>query len=286
MNTNAQITDPSYKAVLCPIADDASLTNSRLMWERAVLALIQAWTAKGECYSSGRLCATMREHRADKMVFSCPSVGEVLKNLFYSGQLPDYVDENGDSTPVVMVPRITEGLYPDRTPAGVEVFVYGPNAQACMTYEFEVFIPNPMRGETMASAPAPAVAQTVQAANDPTGRTKTAVAILGTRLANQSPVAAVWPDGRLCIPRTAFEALVHLSGSPMRGGDPVYVTIEGTKITVNLEPTGDPKERSYDLSLENGRIAITFPFKILCPKDAYAIEVTADNLIVDLSKPA
>ena len=138
----------------------------------------------------------------------------------------------------------------------------------------------------MASAPMPAVDQTVQAAQDPTGRTKTAVAIMGDRLAAQSPVAAVWPDGRLCIPRTAFEAAVHLGGTPMRGGDPVFVTISGTKITVCQEATGNPDEKTYDLSLENGRIAITFPNKILCARDAYAIEVSAGKLVVDLSKPA
>ena len=31
----------------------------------------------------------------------------------------------------VMSPRYTAGLYPQRTPAGLQVFVYGPSAGAC-----------------------------------------------------------------------------------------------------------------------------------------------------------
>jgi hypothetical protein len=242
------------------------------------------WTAQNRCYSSGEVAAVLREHRPDVMVFSVGSLGQTLRDLFYNGLLPSFTDEQGQSVPVMQFPRVTEGLFPDRTPAGVEVFVYGPNTQACLDHEFEVFIPNPRWGEKMADAPAPAMGQTAQAAADKTGRTKSAVAIMGAKVAAQDIVAKVWPDGRLCIPRNAFEAAVHLGGTPMRGGDSVFVKIGTGAVTVTLAKTGDPDEKSYDLSRDHGRVAVTAtpPYT---PGLAYKVTVAAGVVIVDVSNP-
>jgi len=286
MDAKSQVLDPQTKTVIDVAADDSSL-DTHAKWRKAVTDLIAHWTSNGECYSSGVFSASMRHNRADAMIFSSPGVGELVKDLYYSRALPEYADDglgNGPTFPV-MVPRTTEGLYPDRTKAGIEVFVYGPNVQACLDYDFEVFIPNPAKGETMANAPAPAVGQTAQAAADKTGKTKTAVAIMGARIAAQAVVAKVWPDGRLCIPRNAFEAAVHLGGSPMRGGDPVFVKIDTDKVTVTLAATGDPDEKTYDLWLTQGRIAITNAVTPFTPGTAYPCAIAAGLVTVDLTNP-
>jgi hypothetical protein len=286
MDAKDQVLCSDTKTVINVSADDPTL-DLPSKWRKAVQDLIAHLTAKGECYTSGVFSASMRHNRADAMVFSCPGVGELVKDLYYSGQLPSYADDGLGNGPVlpVMVPRVTEGLYPTRSPAGVEVFVYGPNEQACRDYQFEVFIPNPMKGETMASAPVPAVGQTALAVADKTGKTKTAVAIMGTRLTSMDIQAKVWVDGRLMIPRNAFEAAVHLGGTPLRGGDPVFVKIDTDKVTVTLASTGDLCEKPYDLTRDHGRIAITRDNVPFIPGQAFACTVAAGIVTVDITKP-
>lgn len=287
MDAKTQVLDPNAKAVIDPTADDQVLDQGS-KWRKGVTDLIGFWTGKNQCYTSGAFSATLREHRPDAMIFSAPGVGEFLRDLFYSGALPSFTVDDGQGGTMqvapVQVSRTTEGLFPNRTPAGIEVIVYGPTFEACMDYEFEVFIPNPAKGEKMADAPAPAVGQTAMAAADKTGKTKTAVAIMGARLAAQTIVAKVWPDGRLCIPRNAFEAAVHLGGTPMRGGEPVFVRIGTDEVTVTLAATGDPAEKSYDLTTDKGRIAITANGKFT-PGDAYKVSVAAGVVTVDIKTP-
>ena len=283
-NVNPEIEDPTNKAVIDVAADDPTL-DTPAKWRKAVLDLVTHWTGLTRCYSSGEVAATLRTHRPDAMVFSSPRVGELIKELFYNGQLPSYLDDQGQPVPVVQVPRITEGLYPDRTRAGIEVFVYGSSVQACLDHPFEVFIPNPQKGETMADAPAPAVAQTVLAGLDKSGNTRTAVAIMGDRLRNQEILAKVWPDGRLCIPRNAFEAAVHLGGTPMRGGDPVYVRFDRNSVIVTFASSGVPDEKTYDLTADKGRIAVTPPAGMCSLGSGYKCSVAAGSVVVDLSQP-
>jgi len=283
------ITDPTNKAAIDATADNPAL-DLPAKWRQAVRDLLDYWVSKGRCFSSGEIAATLRTHRPDAMIFSVPSLGEYIRDLFYNGMLPSYTVDDGNGgtmqMPPMQVPRYTEGLYPDRTPAGVEVFVYGPDHQSCLDHEFEVFIPNPARGETVADAPAQAMAQTALAAADKTGKTKTAVEIMGARIAAQDIRAKVWPDGRLCIPRNAFEAAVHLGGTPMRGGDPVFVKVDSDRVVVTLAATGDPAEKSYDLTRSHGRIAITHPTTPFPVGATFKCSVAAGIVIVDLKTPS
>jgi len=266
---------------ILPISDssNADILQSQLDWRSAVPVLLEHWVNSDRCFSSGEVAACLREHRPD-LRFSVLSVGEAVRDLFYSGGMPEYPD-TGYSP--VMTPRITEGLYPDRTPAGVEVFVYGPDDQACLEHDFEVYIPLP--GQCQDDAPAPAMAQTDQAAADPTGNTPTAVAILGAKVASLDIRAKVHNDCRLCVPRSAFELAVHLGGQPMRGGDPVWVKVENDLATVVAQDPGDDAYDEYNLASTRGRVLFPSPSTPFTPGDTFAVEVGKGTLTISLTTP-
>jgi len=241
------------------------------------------WVPAGRCFSSGEVASALRVHRPD-LRFSVPGLGEFLRDLFYSQQMPNYPDAMADDgtgnmalapCPVTMSPRFTTGLYPDRTPAGIQVFVYGPEVGACDAHEFEVFIPNPQKGETMASAPLPALG-TPQPTRGTTNGAP--VTIGGIRTPVGDVEATVAADGRLYIPRSAFEACVHLAGVPIRGGDPVFVKCTATEVEVTL--VDQPGATRYDLWAATGRIAFANPVVPFTPGDKFKLCIDADKIVV------
>ena len=282
MATQIEISDPSNKT---PIGNP----NPTDPWRPIVDALLSYWVSLGRCFSSGEVAAALREH-APQLRFSVLSVGDYLRGLFYGNTLPQYPDSAnpGSFTQSFQVPRVTEGLYPDRTPAGVEVFVYCPSPTDGQVHQFEVFIPKPGGSETMADAPVPQPTQTSMAAADPTGKTPSAVAILGAKIAVADIRATVHNDKRLCIPRSAFESAVALSGNPMRGGDPVWVTQVGSIVTVSTSDPQDPSAKVYDVGRSEGRVLFpsldpTIPFNV---GDVFQVKVTSGQMTMDISKRA
>lgn len=264
-NANVKIADVSN---LTPIANSAD-------WRQAAQDLIGHWVDNGECFSSGEVASALRVHRPD-LRFSVPSLGEHIRDLFYSNALPGYPDADPTcgKSPVTMSPRFTVGLFPDRTPAGVQVFVYGPEVGACDAHEFEVFIPNPAKGETMADAPAPAKTRPEPAR----GSMKSPITIGGSKTPVGDVVATVWPDGRLCVPRAAFEAAVHLAGNPIKGGDPVFVQCDAQQATITLVDL--PGTTRYDLWTTQGRIAFANPAKPFTPGDKHTMVVESGKITV------
>ena len=249
-------------------------------WRQAVDALLAFWIGLGRPFSSGEVAATLRVHRTD-LRFKVTGVGEYIRDRFYSQSLPSYADDgSGQPCYPMQVPRLTVGKYPQRTPANVEVFVYAPTQTDGENHEFEIFIPNP--GETMADAPTPAVTAPAPAAGSPA-----AVQILGAKTADIALRAKVYADDppRLCVPRSAFELCVHLGGSPMRGGDPVYVKVTDTEAVVTLKQD-DPTAKVYDLAIERGRVLFPSndPTKPFVTGDTYDVKVTGGKIVVDLTK--
>lgn len=267
--------------------------------ETAVNDLLAFWASEGRCYSSGEVAATLRIHRPD-LSFSVPTLGGKLRDRFYSNTLPQYADDGQGNGPVSPVQRgrFTVGKY--RTGAGIEVFVYGPNTLDCDTHEFEVFIPkwdanlgrmcdtpDPMTtAPSSASAPGTAQHTASQAAYDT--RIKTAIA--GAKPGVSDFTATVRNDSRqdprLYIGRGAFEALCHLSGTPLRAGDPVYVKVEpGVKAVVTMTDPGNGA-KPYSLAAEKGSVVFysgdkTQPFQA---GNAYRMTITATEITVDLTK--
>lgn len=261
---------------------NASVLTGHTDWRSAVDALLTYWTSKNRPFSSGEVAAALREHRPD-LRFSVLAVGEYLRDLFYSGNMPEYVDLNtGMFAGAIQVPRYTEGLYPDRTPAGIQVFVYAPDPDSGEKHAFEVFIPRP--GETQADAPMAATPQSAQAAQDATGKTKTPVAIFGAKVAVNKIVISVHADGRMAFNRTALEAAIALSGKPMRGGDPVWVVQTDTVLTVYTSDPNVPDAKVYNLARERGRIHIPSqdPVKPFVPGKTYTVEIGSGTMTVVL----
>jgi hypothetical protein len=263
-------------------------------WRSAVDALLQLWASDNRCYSSGEVASALRVHRPD-LAFSVQGLGTYLREAHYNGTLPEYADDGaGNPTAPVQVPRTTVGRYPTRTPSGVGVMVYGPSVQAADTHDFEVFVPRPKQDgtmETLADAPAqattlspaPSFPQTVPVAGQaPTP--KKGVVIAGAKVASVDIVAKVWPDGRLCIPRPALEAAVHLGGTPLRGGDPVFVHLNPTEVVITLVRE-NPTQKEYDISAEKGRVAFpsSDPSKPFVPGTVFRVLVDKGKLTIDLT---
>jgi hypothetical protein len=105
------------------------------------------------------------------------------------------------------------------------------------------------------------------------------VQVFGAKIAVDKIRASALSDGRLYIPRTAFEALCYLSGTPIRSGDPVFVKANGT-VEITLTDTGNgAKPRK----LFDGKGSLTLPGKL--PAGAhYLCAVDKDKIVIDLSK--
>jgi len=243
-------------------------------WRTAVTDLLTFWMQEGRPFSSGEVSCALRTHRPE-LRFSHLSVGEHLRDLFYSQTLPPY--QTGQP---YQVPRLTEGLYPTRTRAGTEVFVYAPAPAEGDQHDFEVYIPEP--GETIADAPAQAVGQTQQAQQNGSGVTP--VTIFGAKVANVDIKAKVHDDKRLCVPRSAFELSVHLGAQPMRGGEPVYVTVEPNVVSISLNDPGNGA-KAYDLSQTRGRVLFPSPDPAnpFAPGDVFQVKVEKGLLTIELS---
>lgn len=250
-----------------------SLLADPTNWRAAVSAVASLATDHGLCYSSGQIAQALRELRPD-LRFSVLSIGQFLSQTFYDGNTPKYTSQDANGTPVetdaVMEVRVCVGLFPDRTPAGTVVNVYGPDYNTISSAEFEVFIPNPQRGETIADAPATATP-------DLTAKPRMA----------WDNTAKVWVDGRLAIPRSAVEFLVATNKGSM--ADTFVVVQTGpTCIAISTDPHGAnatfASPRFYKAATESGRIAFP-PAPGQAPFDMnkkYTIEVGTNSLVINL----
>lgn len=267
--TNKQISDTIANAV-------ATAQNRNLpFWQAATDDLIDLLVENGECFSSGEIASHLRTFRPD-LVFSVTSnVGEHIRDRFYANTMPLYQNANGTHSPVEKVPRVTQGY--TRTPPGTEVFVYGPSYTEAVNHAFEVDIPKP--GTPLNPDPndqwgLPKRPQ--QSATPKQHGTK-----LKPRKARRNLSATVHNDGRCCVPRSAFEELLHSTGKSLRGGDQVYVHIGEDEAVVSLSQF--PNSRTYNLQATRGRIMFPRPTDPFTPGQVFKITVDKDKLVVDLS---
>jgi len=251
-----------------------SVLTAPVAWRDAAAVTVRTFIEEGQPFSSGEVVAVLRNHDGS-LRFSSTRVGEYCRDLFYSQQMPQYMDDGmGQPTDPVQVSRITQGKFPTRTPAGVEVFVYGPNQSACDAHEFEIFIPQP--GECQADAPTAVVTPPMT----PTVKAKQ-IAILGAKVAVMNLQAHCRPDGRLEIPRNAFEACVHLGGQPMKGGDPVFVKVEPAQVIISqIDPEDGSK--SYSLTTERGRVLIPGNGVQFAPGKTYPLQIGKGTITIPL----
>lgn len=105
-------------------------------WEGLFDALVERALAEGSCLSSGELSATMRLLAPTLEFGHLKHVGPRLRRRYQSGQL------RYPSGPARRIVRRTTGWAAPKTPAGTEVFVYGPSEAAAAAHPFEVRIPD------------------------------------------------------------------------------------------------------------------------------------------------
>jgi hypothetical protein len=225
-------------------------------WQDAVCALIDHFCATERCFSSGEIARILRIERGD-FRFAATELGEFVKDLFHQGAV-EYRDAHARVTIAVQVPRRTGGR--SRTPAGTEVFVYAPSPALGRDHDFEVEIPRPNFSPTDLE------------------RRRFAAA---SAQANAEMLATVHGDGRLCIPRRAFEELSHATGVAIRSGDEVFVVFgETLRVYLRAQPGGT----AHELSPERGRVRFSAPSGLpaFVPGTRSPIAIAGDALTIVL----
>lgn len=242
-----------------PVPD---LTNERT-WQDAVCTVIDQFCANETCFSSGEIARILRISRPD-FRFAVTELGEFVKDLFHQGAI-EYRDRHGRVTRAVQVPRRTAGR--SRTPANTEVFVYAPSPANGLAHAFEVeihrptFTPTDLERRRFAAAAAQA---------------------------NAEMLATVHGDGRLCIPRRAFEQLSHATGVAIRGGDEVFISVHfdahGTGETLRVYLRAQPDCKPHSLSPERGRVRFSAPSELpaFIPGSRFPITIEGDALSITL----
>ena len=248
----------------------------------AVVNVVNALVANDQCFSSGEVVRILRIVDPS-LNFSVKSVGVSMREAFFRGEMPPYDLEDGQTFPL-QVSRTCQGLFPDRTPAGQMVFVYGSTDESCEEHEFEVFTPVPNQDLTQVDSrdKAPATPAQPVAPKGPLTTDKDAeVVVLQGKEVKATLTAKVTAESRLYIPRKAFEHHAFLRGKGMRGGDAVYISNSSEEVVISLAPIQDGTE--FTLEATRGRVKVPnstgAPF---APDDEYEIVITADDIRIVL----
>lgn len=283
---------PTNQTTLAAITNGVQIQN----WRKTVDDLIEVLTEEGLPYSSGEIAAFLRTE-APTLKFRVTSIGEHIRDAYWAGTLPEYIDSmHGALAPVQMQYR-TSGK--GRTPSGQAVFVYGPDQATCDGHDFEVGIPLPPGVKPHTPTPAlsgggsnqPAYptsyAQPPNSQNQPqVPSTKPAIpgpsngggkAIQPINQGNLT--ATVHTDKRLCVPRHAFEAYLYTSGRAMRAGDNVFVTVDDDGAQISLDAT--PNATKLTLQASRGRLLFANPNTPFVPGTTYQINVDKTGLSID-----
>lgn len=108
-------------------------------WKKVAVALIDYRVGTDQCFSSGEIARDMRLYRPG-LVFGVQELGEHIRQTHSAQGLASY-DDGFDEVYPVTVNRKTTGK--GRTPAGVQVVVYGKTNTEAQQHSFEVDIPPP-----------------------------------------------------------------------------------------------------------------------------------------------
>lgn len=251
--------------------------------------LAEFWIEQGVCLTSGHTVHALREARGKSLMVNQRPVGAETRALFETGALPSYDDGLGN--PIRPVRKMIYTTRTDtRTPVGTGVYVIGPSEEEIDAFEAEINIaeapmvddgqggqvsaaaallgatPNLNPGAPQAS-PLPAVT--------PSGK----VAVANGKMVPGIPVAVVHADGRLCIPRVAFEALAFETGEPIKGGDTLYLS-ETPDCNVFISRDASTQGDEVHPTTDRLRLHLTIPgvnvgdeFRVLVSKDGLTVKL-------------
>jgi hypothetical protein len=108
-------------------------------WKLVTIALVDYRVGTDQCFSSGEIAREIRLYRPD-LVFGVGELGEHVRKQHGAQALASY-DDGFDEVYPISVTRATTGR--GRTPAGVQVVVYGKTQSDAQQHDFEVDIPPP-----------------------------------------------------------------------------------------------------------------------------------------------
>lgn len=237
-----------------------SIANSST-WEDAISDFITCTTQLGQALTSGHITTILRVYRPD-FRFSHFKIGEIVQEKLFAGE----IEYNGQ--PATQVSRVCAGL--GRTPEGTAVFCIGPDPQACQDFPFELDIPEPGAGLKQMPQEHPI---------------QQGVTIAPKAPSKADMKATVHSDHRLCVPRVAFEALMHKTGQSFRAGDRAWVRFEDGPDRAIVSLSQQSGAVDYDIGKDRGRI--------LFPKagsgqfqhgDIFAIEIANNELVVAIDR--
>lgn len=258
----------------------------------AVSNLTEFWIHQGLAFTSGHVVHALRSARSDLFIKQ-GEVGEGLRNLFDRGELPSYDDGLGFPLRPVRKTRATT-LDPmmgvTRTPKGTEVYVYGINEDDIDAFEFEVNIAEAPdasdgKGGTISAAAALLNSTPNLAPGAPNASPippVTASGKVARALGTSNPTnikATVHADGRLCIPRSAFEALAHATGTPVIGGEDLFVTYDGNG---GIVITQQPESGSEAIRPTSDRLRLHLPIPNLKASTEFDVRVAFDALHIQI----
>lgn len=232
-------------------------------WKEAVSDFIACTTQLGQPFTSGHITTILRVYRPE-FNFKHEWIGEACQEAFYNGEV-DYAGAGSEQ-----VPRVCAGL--GRTPAGTTVFTYAATQQEALDFPFELDIPKP--GEGLKQMPQEHPIQ-------PAG----SVQIKPNLPSPADMKAAVHQDHRLCVPRAALEALLHATGTSFRSDQRVWVRFSDDNETAYISL--DQRGNAVDYGVQSTRGRILFPKSgdgQFNHGDIFAVEVSGDELVVDISK--
>jgi hypothetical protein len=245
-------------------------------WLAATDCLLKLFAAECQPFSSGEIAAHLRTFKPTLRFSVTSNVGEHIRERFYADTLPLFQNADGTVTPAEQVPRSTQGF--SRTPPGTQVFVYAPDYQTGSDHDFEVDIPKPGATLPLENDGLPAVP--VQPPS---------VQPHFVNLTPRKPVldlkASVHNDARLCIARSALEALLHETQTGLKGGDSVYVGVDNVSQELVVSLDRDTGMQGYQLSASRGRVLVPHPAHPFTPGDTFKVTVDGPGrrLVVDLS---
>jgi hypothetical protein len=261
---------PPSEPTTTPFATvDEAVLSAKGNWRTAVTNVAKHLVANEEGLSSGEIARFLRMVDPN-LRFAVGAVGEYLRDNYFGGNIGLYDDpDTGCGTIPCQVARQTEGLFPDRTPANLDVMVYHRTADLARDHDFEVFVPFP--GQAHADVanrdanPAPAQA--------PQPRTPSTVSV-------HLPDVAVKGDNRLYIPRKVVDAYCAL-GNVIDGNTQVFVAFESGYAQVAFEDNGGTE---YNIWQGTGRIAF-YPGDGVSwtPGDTFPVKVDNEGIHVKLS---
>lgn len=255
--------------------------------------LIAFWVEQGQCFTSGHVVSAIRSARPD-MVFRQVTVGQMIRDSYLSDTMPRYDNGLGVLNPVLMVPRRTVRT-DTRTPVGTEVWVYGPIFMEAYAFEFEINIETAapvsdgQGGMTSATnallSATPGLPPGAPGASPipPVTPSGTVAEAKGLQ-APMGPVrAVVHADGRLCIPRGAFEALAYHTGESVVGGTVMFLDQTPGRVVLHRQQTDPNRQVEVRVTTDRLRAHITLdPGNVRDIGTAMDVLVMGDSLLVDL----